>query len=221
MNRRIAIVEDDPRYRAGLELLFRAEPGFDVVETHPAAEPLLDRARQAQYSGRPSPWEVVLVDIELPGATGIETTRTLKGLYPDLQIVVVTSFEAPDRILEAILAGADGYIVKKADPQEIIDDVRAVLDGGSPMTPGVARAVMALLRRGDSGPPSTAPLVDLTPRELDVLRALVRGLAYKHVATELELSIDTVRSHVRNLYRKLQVHSVAEAVSKALRERLV
>ncbi|MFN7965606.1 MAG: response regulator transcription factor [Acidobacteriota bacterium] len=220
MKRRIAIVEDNRYYRDGLELLLSQEPDFEVATCVDSAEPLLAMARVAAADRVSAPWSLVVMDIELPGANGIDATRELKALFPELHVMVVTSFEEPSRILAAIVAGADGYIVKRADLEEILDELRTVVAGGAPMTPGVARTVMSLLRENSpSAPP--LPAKTLTDRELDVLRCLVKGASYKIVAVDLDMSLDTVRTHVRSIYRKLQVHNVAEAVSKALKQRIV
>ncbi len=141
-------------------------------------------------------------------------------------MVVLTVFEEPATVLEAICAGADGYMLKRVPPDELLEQVRAVVAGGSPITAGVARTVLALLRRmGSEAPPARVPAspsrLTLSDREQEVLRGLVQGMAYKQVAERMQLSIDTVRSHVRSVYRKLQVHNVAEAVGRAIREGLV
>ncbi len=155
--------------------------------------------------------------------SGIEGTRQLKALMPDLTVVVLTVFEEPGTVLEAICAGADGYLLKQLAPQELLAQLQVVMGGGAPLTSRVARTVLDLMRRGELAPArSPAPTrLELTEREQAVLRGLVQGRAYKQVAHELGISLDTVRSHIRNVYRKLQVHSVAEAVSRAIREGLV
>jgi DNA-binding NarL/FixJ family response regulator len=227
---RIANVEDDPRYRESLVRVFEAARGFALAGTFGAAEPALEAA------GRGAEWDLVVMDIGLPGMGGIEATRRLKRVRPALAVVMLTVFEDPPTILEAICAGADGYTLKKTPAPELLELLRSVAEGGAPLTPGVARQVLGLVRAGrlKAAPaPTTAPTaatglpdadepsVALTPREQDVLRALTRGLSYKQVAGELALSIDTVRTHIRALYKKLQVHSVAEAVGRALREGIV
>jgi DNA-binding NarL/FixJ family response regulator len=132
---------------------------------------------------------------------------------------MLTAFEDPPRILAAIRAGADGYLLKRAGVAEILEQLRVVASGGSPMTPGIARSVLDLVRAG-TGPSPLETGPDLSERERAVLGALVRGLAYKQVAADLDLSIDTVRTYIRRIYAKLQVHSATEAVARAVRERL-
>jgi DNA-binding NarL/FixJ family response regulator len=224
---RVAIVEDDARYRDSLELLLAVHPGLELVDTFGSGVAALE-ALEGRTPASAPPWDLVLMDIDLPGLSGIETTRRLKPRLPELLVVVLTVFEEPARILEAICAGADGYLLKRTPPAELLEQLDVVAAGGAPLTAGVARTVLDLVRergaaagapQNDAGPLPGGP--PLSPREREVLRGLVDGLAYKQVADQLGVSLDTVRTHVRGLYRKLQVHSVAEAVGRALREGLV
>jgi DNA-binding NarL/FixJ family response regulator len=211
----IAIVEDDPRYRAGLEQLFAHSDGFLVAAAFGSAADAVEAAD--------AKWDVVFMDIETPRMDGIEGTRRLKAALPGVLVVMLTVFEEPRTILSAICAGADGYLLKKCSAKELLAAARAIVDGSAPLTGGVAKAVLDLLRQSDGGGgdrPAPSRL-QLTEREQDVLRCLVDGHGYKETADALGISIETVRSHVKHLYRKLQVHSVAEAVSRALREGLV
>ena len=222
---RVVIVEDDPLYREGLETLLSAEPGIEIAAVFPAPAPLLDAVCGRPGAAIRAGWDIAIMDVEMPGMNGIEATRELKKAVPEIGVVILTVFEEPETILEAICAGADGYLLKTATPAEIIEQVRLVEAGGSPLTPGVARTVLGLLRRfGDRVEPkavASPPGVDLSERELEVLRGLARGLSYKQVAADLGISIDSVRSYVRRLYRKLQVHSVTEAILRAMRSGIV
>jgi DNA-binding NarL/FixJ family response regulator len=218
---RVAIVEDNARYRESIGLLFAHAPGFTLARSVARADLLLEEA------GREGPrqWDLVLMDLDLPGIGGIEATRRLKALDPTVPIVALTVFEEPATILDAIAAGIDGYLLKKSSVVELLTLLRSVLGGGAPLTPAVARTLLNVVRgqpapQGDPrrGPPGR---LDLSEREQEVLRGLVRGLGYKQVADECGMSLDTVRTHVRSVYRKLQVHSVAQAVGRAIRERLV
>jgi DNA-binding NarL/FixJ family response regulator len=215
----VVIVEDNARYRAGLEQLFDHAPGFRVAATFgSAADAVVDTS---------DTWDLVMMDIEMPRMDGIEGARRLKAAHPGLLIVMLTVFEEPKTILQAICAGADGYMLKKSSAKDLIAAARAIVDGGAPLTPGVAKAVLGLLRQGGgeadaSDDKAAAPTrLSLTNREQDVLRCLVDGHGYKQAAAALDISIETVRSHVKKLYKKLQVHSVGEAVSRAIREGLV
>jgi len=224
----VIIIEDNPRYRDSLETLFKHAPGFCLSASFGSALVALDELERLERAGRVPAWQMALVDIELPGMNGIEATRRLKKILPDLSVVMLTVFEEPATILEAITAGADGYLLKKTTAPELLSQLKAIATGGSPLTPDVARIVLSLLRentpKGFSGKlfkPSSPTKLDLTMREHEVLQCLVKGFSYKQVAAELEISIDTVRTHIRGIYGKLQVHSEAEAVARAIREKLV
>ena len=220
----IAIVEDDPHFRASLEALFAEESEFFVEASFPTAVAFLEKAEAIAARGASPNWDLVLMDIELPGLTGIEATSRLKRLMPQVPVVVVTVFEEPATILEAICAGAVGYLLKKTPVPELLAQLRSVVAGGSPLTPGVARSLLDVVRREHEGSQrahAEPTRLDLSEREQDVLRCLTRGLSYKQVAYELGLSADTVRTYIRRMYQKLQVHSASEAVSRAIHDRLV
>lgn len=212
---RILIVEDDRRYRESVEALIASTPGLALAGSFSAPLAALAWADRGAF-------EVALIDIQLPQFSGIETARRLRALAPDAALVMLTVFENPQTILEAICAGADGYLLKSASARELVAQLRIAASGGAAMTASVARTVLDVTRRiareASGAPPSR---LELTPREQDVLRAFVRGLSYRQVADALDVSIDTVRSHVRALYKKLRVHSVAAAVARAIHERLV
>ena len=220
---RLAAVEDDRRYRASLETLFAHAPGFRLVETFATGDAMLNRLALVPAGERP-PWDLVLMDLELPGTNGITCTRMLKERLPAVNVVVVTVLEDANDVLEAICAGADGYLSKRTPPSEILMELRSVVAGGSPLSAGVARTVLTLLR-GEGAPARrsrvNAAQLDLTEREQAVLRCLVRGRTYQETADELGISLDTVRSHVRRVYGKLQVHTVGAAVARAIRGGLV
>ncbi len=225
---RVAVVEDSPAYRRSLGTFLGHAPGFSVEEVFGNAERLLARAREAASGGGPAPWDLVLMDIELPGKSGIEATRALREDFPDLPVVMLTVFEDPRVILEAISAGASGYVLKKATARELVDQLRSVMEGGAPLSPAVASTVIDLVRKLNRDaedravPGNAAPTrLDLTEREQDVLRCLVRGLSYLETAEDLGIREGTVRTHVRSVYRKLQVHSVAQAIRKAMEVGLV
>jgi DNA-binding NarL/FixJ family response regulator len=220
---RLVAVEDDRRYRASLETLFAHAPGFRLVEAFATGDAALERVDEWRRRGESPPWDLVLMDLELPGTDGIACTGALKERLPAISVVVVTVVEDANAVLQAICAGADGYLTKRTPPAQILAELRSIMAGGSPLSAGVARTVLTLLRTQTIGPQrgQEASKLDLTEREQAVLRGLVQGLPYKRVADELGISLDTVRSHVRHVYGKLQVHSVAAAVARAVRDGLV
>lgn len=216
---RVVTVEDDPRYRASLETLVRHSGEFELAGSFGTPDEAL--AVLAGMARRGDAPDLILMDLELPGMTGIECTRRIKALLPEVAVVMLTVFEDRQRLVEAITAGADGYLLKRTPAMLLLDQLRSVMAGGSPLSAGVARTMLEIIRQiGSEGGEGPAE-VDLTPREREVLGCLVQGMSYKAVARGLGISIDTVRSHIRSVYRKLQVNNVAEAVGRALREGLV
>lgn len=220
MKTRIAIVEDDPKYRTGLAALLGAEPSFVVEDMFPAATPLVERLERP---GAQLPWDLVVMDLGLPGLSGIEAIRRLKQRHAGLPIVAFTVFEEPATILDAICAGADGYLLKRTPADELVTQLQAVVAGGSPLTPGVARIVLDVVRRHETDPSVLEPERHLviSGREREVLRLLAEGMVHKQVADQLGISLETVRTYVRRIYEKLQVKTVAHAVNRAIREQLI
>jgi DNA-binding NarL/FixJ family response regulator len=207
----VAIVEDSPDIRAGTSYILRSSPAFAVVGEFETAEELFDA------EGEIGP-DVVLMDLGLPGMSGIEAIGRLKESYPRLEIVVLSMFEDDDNVFRALCAGASGYITKPATPQQITDAVEHAFSGGTPMSPRIARKVLDIFKQ--IAPPPKADY-SLTPRELEILDHLVQGDDYKAIAQKLFLSLFTVRAHIRNIYDKLHVHTKSQAVGKALKERVI
>ena len=201
--------EDQPQIRAGLAALIS-----HCRDTRAAVTINQSKRRCRQSRGPP---DVALVDIGLPGMSGIDGTCVFRERFPGVQVLVLTIYDDDDRIFEAICAGACGYLLKKEPAERLLESIREVAAGGSPMSPEVARRVLELFRRVQ--PP---PRVDyqLTPHELRLLRMLVDGHNYKTAAVELKVSVNTVSFHIRKIYDKLQVHSRSAAVAKALRNHL-
>jgi len=224
MNIRLAVIEDDPRYRRSLDQLFRHTPGFELQGSFSSPLPALEKIEDLARTGDPAPpWDLVLTDLEMPHMGGVEAIRRIKTSLPGVKVVVLTVFEEPATILQAICAGADGYLLKSARVPELLAGLRTVCDGGAPLTPNVARSVLDLVRKGHTEPsePEEPSRLSLSDREQQVLRALVAGLSYQQTADILGIALGTVRTHVSAIYGKLQVHSVAAAVNRAIRERIV
>ena len=208
---KVAIIEDQREVREGLATLINGTAGFRCVSSFRTMEDALRRI------GDELP-NVILTDLGLPGMSGTEGIRILKERYPDLPIVALTIYDDEEEIFDALCAGASGYMLKETQPARLLECLREVISGGAPMSPEVARRVVKLFR--EFRPPDRASH-NLTPQETELLKLLVEGHNYKTAAAELAISIHTVSFHLRNIYEKLQVHSKSEAVSKALRERIV
>jgi DNA-binding NarL/FixJ family response regulator len=208
---KVAIVEDQREFRECLAILIDGTEGYRCTGSFRSMEEALDKI------GGNLP-DVVLVDIGLPGMSGVEGIRILKERYPGLLMVMNTVYEDDERIFDALCAGACGYLLKKTPPARLLESLREAVAGGAPMSPGVARRVIALFQ--DIRPPDRADY-HLTPHEVRILRLLVEGHNYKTAAAELRVTTNTISFHLQRIYEKLQVHSKSEAVAKALRNRLV
>jgi DNA-binding NarL/FixJ family response regulator len=162
--------------------------------------------------------DVALIDIGLPGMSGIEGISILKAKYPDLVCLVLSIYEDDERIFDALCAGACGYLLKKTPPTRLLESIRDAANGGSPISPDVASRVIKLFRQERMPKRSDS---DLTPHEMRLLKLLVEGHSYKTAAAELKVSVNTISFHIRHIYEKLQVHSKSEAVAKAINNRLI
>ena len=207
----VAIVEDRREIRDSLTLLIGGTEGFRCSGSYRSMEEALDQLKFHQP-------HVVLCDIGLPGMSGIEGIRILKERHPELLILMLTVYDDDERIFDAMCAGATGYLLKKPPPVRLLESLKETVNGGAPMSPEVARRVIALFR--EIRPPDRADY-QLTPHETRLLKLFVEGHIYKTAAVELGVSVNTVNFHVRNIYEKLQVHTRSEAVAKALVNRLV
>lgn len=207
----VAIVEDNNALREGLTQLLQGTTGFKCVGVFGNAEQFLAQAE----SLRP---RVVLMDIGLPGMSGIEAVQRLKIIAPETAVMMLTVYEDDKRIFDAICAGASGYLLKKTPPAKLLDAISEVHNGGAPMTARVARRVLAMFQDLS---PKVPPQCRLSNREREVLAALVEGLSYKMIADRCTISIDTVRTHVKHVYEKLHVNSKGQAISLAIKTKLV
>jgi DNA-binding NarL/FixJ family response regulator len=209
-----AIVVDDHReIRDCLALLLQGTAGFRCAGVFRTMEGALE-----QLAAAASPPDVALVDIGLPGMSGIEGVRLLRDRYPGVMPLMLTVYEDDERIFDALCAGACGYLLKKTPPAQLLASIRDVVDGGAPMSPEVARRVIVLFRQ--FSPPERANH-HLTPHEVRVLTLLVEGHNYRTAAAELGVTVHTVSFHLRSIYGKLHVHTKTEAVAKALRHGLI
>ncbi len=208
---RIAIIEDSREIREGLRQLINGSDGYHVTAGFSSMEEAIPDLK------RDIP-DVVLVDIGLPGMSGIEGIRRLSHSHPQLHLLVLTVYSDDARIFDALCAGACGYLLKKTPPARLLESIADVAAGGAPMSPEVARRVVELFRT--VRPPERADY-HLTPHEIKLLQLLVNGRNRKSAALELGVSVHAISFHLRQIYEKLQVHSRSEAVAKAMRDRLI
>lgn len=208
---KVAIIEDRREIREGLSVMINFTDGFSCVGSYRSVEDALHRIAHNLP-------DVILSDIGLPGMNGIEGVKILKEKYPQILILMLSVYDDNERIFDALCAGACGYLLKKTPPAQLMESLRDAMNGGAPMSPEIARKVVALFR--DFRPPERVEY-DLTPHELRLLKLLVEGHSYKTAALELSVSVNTISFHLKSIYEKLQVHSKSEAVAKALKNHLV
>jgi DNA-binding NarL/FixJ family response regulator len=208
----VSIVEDDAKLRETLERYLTAQAGFHCASTYPNAEvALADLPRIRPH--------VVLMDINLPGMSGIECVARLRKELPMLKIIMLTVFEEGEQVFKALSAGAFGYLVKSTRPVKIIEAIREVHAGGSPMSGNIARKVVQSFQAQAAAAAATRAETDaLSAREIEVLQSLSKGHTYKQIAADLGISLGTVRTYIQRIYEKLHVHSHAEAVMKFARK---
>lgn len=207
----VAIVEDQFEIRESLRVLIAGTTGLRAT----GAFPSMEEALEGMALDVP---EIALIDIGLPGMSGIEGIRELTKRYPSVLPLMLTVYEDDERIFQALCAGARGYLLKKTPPGRLLDSLKEAVAGGAPMSPEVARKVVELFKRFR---PAAHIDCELTPHELRILKLLVTGENYKSAAVILGVSVNTVAFHMRHIYEKLEVHSKSEAVSKALRSGLI
>jgi len=205
----VAIVEDNNDLREGLAQLIQGTPGYRCVGSYGDCEDFLGSVEKV----RPG---VVLMDIGLPGMSGIEGVQKMKARFPDIEVLMLTVFEDDKRIFDSLCAGASGYLLKKTAPAKILEAIQEIHEGGAPMSAKIARRVLQMFQVAPRANSATAQLTD---REQQVLASLVKGMSYKMIASAHSISIDTVRSHVRHIYEKLHVNSKAQAITLAMKNR--
>lgn len=208
---RVAVIEDIREVREGLTRLFAGSAGFSSAGSFRTMEAALDRLD-------PACLDVILTDLGLPGMDGIAGTRVLRERFPSIPVVALTVYDDDDKVFSAICAGASGYLLKNTVPARLLESVREVAAGGAPMSPEIARRVIAVFREFRPAPRAS---YRLTSQETTLLKLMVDGHHYKTAAAELGITASTVSYHLKNIYAKLQVHSKTEAVAKALKERLI
>jgi DNA-binding NarL/FixJ family response regulator len=202
----VSIVEDDKDIRQNLALLIDGTKGFECKFNYESAEAAIEGLKEDLP-------DVILMDIGLPGMSGIDAIKIIKKEYPKIDIIVLTIHEKNQIVFDALCAGATGYLLKETQPAKLLDAITEVHNGGSPMSSQIARMVVGSFK--------LQPAPELTQRETEVLTHLTKGLSYKMIGENLFISEETVRRHIKNIYRKLEVHSKSEAVAKAIREKLV
>ncbi|GAA4405783.1 response regulator transcription factor [Nibrella viscosa] len=208
---KVVYYEDNRNLREGITFLLQATPQLELVGAFADCRNIQEEIRTLQP-------DVVLMDIDLPGMSGIEAVPVVKAIAPQTQVMMLTVFDNEEKIFQAIRNGASGYLLKHTPPSEIVEAIFDVHKGGSPMTANVARKVLQFFQQQRSAKTED---YNLSARELDIIKGLVSGYSYKLIADELHISIDTVRSHIRHIYDKLHVNSKTEAILKAMKEGLV
>ena len=210
---KVVIVEDSNTIREGLKLLINGTDGYSCVGAYSRCETLLDEINELDV-------DVILMDIDLPGISGIEGIRRIKKISKEIIILILTVYDENELIFEALCEGASGYLVKKTPPAKLLEAIKEAYEGGAPMTSNIARKVVDYFQKNKPVQKGRRRS-SLTKREKEVLSGLVEGNSYKAIADNLNISVETVRFHFRNVYKKLHVHSQSEAVVKAIKEGLV
>lgn len=203
----VAIIEDDEEIRAGLQKYLNRQAGFACRRAEESVEAFLARDLQEEWP------DVILMDIGLPGMSGIDGIKLIKRQYPEIDIVMLTVYHDSHKIFEALRAGASGYLLKNTPLAEIKEAFAQLQAGGAPMSPPIARKVIEHF----NPPNKPAPESPLTAKEKEIVVGLVDGLSYKLIAERMSISVETVRFHIKNIYQKLHVHSKAEVITKSLR----
>jgi DNA-binding NarL/FixJ family response regulator len=204
----IVIIEDNKYMREGWKTILDFEPDLCVIADYESCEEAFEGQQLVKAN-------VVLLDIQLPGMHGTEGVKVIRDNHPDLPVLMVTIHDDDDRIFKALKNGAIGYLSKKISPEELVEAVHDAKEGGSPMSPNIARKVINSFHQGSAND------IELTETEVEILKHLAEGFSYKGISKKVYLSVDGVRYHIRNIYSKLEVRNKSEAVAKALRRKLI
>lgn len=204
----VGIVEDNVKIRNLIQRYLDMQDSMNCKIAVDSVEEMLDHLKEHD------PPDVMLMDIQLPGMSGIKGIEIIKKKYPDVEIIMLTVYHDSHKIFDSLVAGASGYLLKHTSLPEIKESIENLVGGGAPMSPQIARKVIEHFNKPE---PEHKPQSDLTSREQDIVNGLVDGLSYKLIADRYDISIDTVRAHIRNIYKKLHVNSKAEVIAKSLR----
>lgn len=211
MEIKVVIFEDNYLLRESLYQLINGTAGLSCVGAFANCDDIIFNIQKTMP-------QVVLMDIQMPGTTGIEGVKIIKKNFPEIKIIMQTVVEDDDKIFQSICNGASGYLLKSTTPARLLQAIEEVNEGGAPMTPSIAQKVLEKFRR--QSPVSLNEMNDLSDREKEILNCLVEGMSYKMIASSCKISIDTVRFHIRNIYDKLHVSSKSEAVIKAMKGKI-
>jgi DNA-binding NarL/FixJ family response regulator len=209
----VAIVEDNNTIREGLAVLINGTPGYSCVGAFTDCESFLKKLKSLSV-------DVVLMDIALPGMNGIEGVKRAIELRENLDVLMLTIYDDSEVVFDALCAGACGYLVKKTPPGRLLEAIKEVHEGGSPMSSRIARQVITAFKKNKDAA-SDKSEYGLSEREKEVLNILAQGNNYQQIADQLFISVDTVRHHIKNIYKKLRVHTQSEAVAKAIRKKII
>ena len=212
--KRVVIFEDNSHLRDSLYFLVNTSVDFECVAAYPDT-------RQALAHVKTINPDVIIMDIEMPVMNGIDTTRLIKKEFPGMKILILTVFEDKERIFQALCAGGSGYLLKTSSPEQILQALCDTYKGGSPLSPSVAKLVVQFFQHAMPTEMYSSDDYNLTPKEKELLQSLVDGKSYKMIADHMYISLETVKTHIKNIYRKLHVNSSHEAVAKVLKQRLV
>lgn len=211
-NIKVVIFEDNTNLRRGLTTLINGSTGFECVGAFGNCDNLIKNISDSKP-------DVVLMDIEMPGMNGIDAVKLLKTQFPAIKVLMETIFEDDEKVFYSICNGAEGYILKNTPPTQILEAIKEIYEGGAPMTPSIASKVLSMFKKRTAFEKDESH--NLTDREMEILKYLTVGMSYRLIAENCFISIDTVSSHVKNIYKKLQVHSKTEAVAKAIKKNIV